>query len=70
MNDETLLTVEEAAALLRIKPGTLYSWVSKGNVPHRRVGSLVRFDRDELMQWTIEKAHPEKQRRPRLSVVK
>lgn len=73
MSDRPLLTVEEAAAILRTKPGTLYSWVSKDIVPYRKVGSLVRFDYDELMQWTIEKARgaqPKKERRPRLSVVK
>ena len=73
MNNETLLTVEEAAAILRIKRGTLYSWASSGKVPYRKVGSLLRFDREELMQWTVEKARgaqPRKERRPRLSVVK
>jgi len=51
---DQLLDVVEAAALLKVKVGTLYSWVSKGNVPHRKVGSLVRFHRGELMAWTVE----------------
>ncbi len=50
-----LLDVREAAALLRVKAGTLYSWVSKGRVPFRKVGSLVRFHHDELMQWTMNR---------------
>lgn len=53
---EKLLDVDEAASLLQVKVGTLYSWVSKRKIPFRKVGSLVRFDRAELMAWTIERA--------------
>ncbi len=55
-DSEKLLTIEEAATLLQVKVGTLYSWVSKGKVPHRKVGALVRFHRGDLMAWTIERA--------------
>jgi len=51
---DRLLEVQEAAALLQVKVGTLYSWVSKGKVPFRKVGSLVRFHRGDLMAWTVE----------------
>lgn len=62
MNSEELLTqdpdrlldIHEAAELLQVKVGTLYSWVSKGKVPHRKVGSLLRFHRGELMAWTVK----------------
>jgi len=53
---DQLLDIIEAAALLKVKVGTLYSWVSKGTVPFRKVGSLVRFHRGELMAWTVERA--------------
>jgi len=53
---DRLLEIHEAAELLQVKPGTLYSWVSKGTVPFRKVGSLVRFHRGELMAWTVERA--------------
>lgn len=53
---DRLLDINEAAALLLVKVGTLYSWVSKGTVPFRKVGSLVRFHRGELMAWTVERA--------------
>ncbi len=53
---DRLLEIHEAAELLQVKVGTLYSWVSKGNVPYRKVGSLVRFHRGELMAWTVERA--------------
>ena len=53
---DRLLEIHEAAALLQVKVGTLYSWVSKGTIPFRKVGSLVRFHRGELMAWTVERA--------------
>ncbi len=72
MENENLLEVNEAAALLRVKPGTLYSWVSKKKVPFRKVGACVRFDRSELMDWTKAANQTEKKsvRRPNLRVVK
>lgn len=73
MDPEILLTIEEAACLLKVKVGTLYSWVSKGKIPFRKVGALLRFHHGELMNWTIEQAGAspqEKPRRAKLSVVK
>lgn len=73
MEPEKLLTVEEAASLLQVKPGTLYSWASKGKIPFRKVGALLRFHRGELMNWTVEQAGliaQPKPRRANLSVVK
>lgn len=70
---DQLLTVEEAAALLQVKAGTLYAWVSRGKVPYRKVGALLRFHRGELLEWTRGEAAPageEKQpRRANLRVV-
>jgi excisionase family DNA binding protein len=58
---DRLLDVNEAAALLQVKPGTLYAWASRGKVPFRKVGALVRFHRGELLDWTIEQAGGSKQ---------
>ena len=70
---DRLLDVNEAADLLRVKPGTLYSWASKGKVPARKVGALVRFHRGDLLAWTETKAKQIEQpaaRRTKLRVVK
>ena len=40
---ERLLTIEEAARLLGVKPQTLYLWVSRKQIAHRKIGRLVRF---------------------------
>ncbi|WNG57406.1 helix-turn-helix domain-containing protein [Archangium gephyra] len=54
---DTLLTVEEAAALLRLRPKTLYNWVSQGKVPYSKLGSVVRFNRRELVDWVAKNSH-------------
>ena len=48
---EQLLDINEAATLLRVKTKTLYAWVSRNKIPHRKLGSLVRFHRGELIEW-------------------
>lgn len=72
---DRLLNIDEAAALLGAKKGTLYSWVSRGSIPFRKVGSLVRFHRGDLMRWTVEQgqgvaSEQAKPRRSKLRMVK
>ncbi len=47
-----VLTLDEAAALLRIPKGTLYDWSSRGLLAGcgRKVGKHLRFFRDRLLQ--------------------
>ncbi len=47
-----LLTAKQAAVFLGVSIFTLYGWTSAGKIPHRKVGSLLRFDENELVQWT------------------
>lgn len=49
----TLLTVAEVAALLRVEVSTIYVWTSKRKIPFRKVGGRLRFDRDEILRWTV-----------------
>jgi excisionase family DNA binding protein len=46
------LAVEELAEMLRVEVRTVYSWVSKGNVPFRKAGRLTVFLLDEILEWT------------------
>ena len=48
---DRLLDVSEAAALLHVKTKTLYAWVSRNKIPYRKICSLVRFHRGELIEW-------------------
>ncbi|MAF77941.1 MAG: hypothetical protein CME60_07245 [Halobacteriovoraceae bacterium] len=46
------LTYSEVSRLLNIKIGTLYSLVSKRQIPHIRLGHrTVRFSKSEILRW-------------------
>jgi excisionase family DNA binding protein len=46
-----LLTVAEAAQLLRLAPKTLYSLVSQRRIPYRKAGRRLLFLESELIEW-------------------
>src|SRR5688572_748340 len=46
-----VLTLSEAAELLRVGPDELEQLASRDEVPGRRIGSSWRFNRDALMAW-------------------
>ena len=46
-----LLTVAEAAKLLRIKRSTLYTWAYRRNIPSQKVGGALRFNKEALNRW-------------------
>lgn len=52
-----LLTVSEAAKLLRITTRSIYQMVAESRIPYRRVGRSVRFEQSELMEWTKAQAN-------------
>jgi excisionase family DNA binding protein len=49
VNSSGYLTIEELSAYLSIKPKTLYARVKE--IPHYKVGRLVRFRKDEIDAW-------------------
>jgi len=51
MNDDDVLTVEEARQLLKIGRTALYAAIARNQIPHRRVGKQIRFSRAALMLW-------------------
>ena len=46
-----LLTPAEAAALLAVKPSSIYEAVRSGTLPCLRVGRHIRFTRTMLEEW-------------------
>lgn len=46
-----VMTVEEAARLLRLGRNLLYDMVGRGEVPHRRCGRQIRLSRAALLRW-------------------
>ena len=45
------LTLKEVAELLKVKPRTVYAWVSDNRIPFERKGSLLRFRLDAIVAW-------------------
>ncbi len=45
------LTVAEIADHLRIRPRKVYALVAAGEIPHRRAGARLIFDRQEIESW-------------------
>ncbi|KAF0182738.1 MAG: hypothetical protein FD164_934 [Nitrospirae bacterium] len=41
-------TTEEAAALLKLSPGTLRNWLSSGRIKCHRIGRAVRFSESDI----------------------
>ncbi len=49
-----LLTPEEAAAKLKIKPRTLYGWLRAGKIKGVKIGDLWRIDEKDLQAFIEE----------------
>jgi len=46
------LDIKELSQYLKIKPSTLYAWVSQGRIPHLKInGSLIRFEKEKIDTW-------------------
>jgi excisionase family DNA binding protein len=57
-----LLTIPEAASLLRLRPSTIRAWVLRRKVPYCKVGRLVRIRRadvDSLIAASVVPARQE-----------
>jgi len=54
-DDEEMLTVEQAAAILKVKPATVREWVRQGRVPCYKLGPrATRFTRPLLRAFRDE----------------
>ena len=51
-----LLKVEEAARLLRIGRNTCYDLIRQGQIPHLRLGRIIRVPRFGLESWIARQA--------------
>ena len=49
------MTLEEAAAFLRVHPSTVYRLLKKRQIPAFKFGSDWRFSQDSIERWIIER---------------
>lgn len=53
---DKLLTPQEMADCLGVKPSTIYQWTHQGFIPHIKMGKLVRFKEQEVGKWLVKLA--------------
>ena len=52
--DHEILTLEEVAQYLRLKPQTIYKWAQEKRIPAVKLGKEWRFRRSILDRWLDE----------------
>jgi excisionase family DNA binding protein len=55
MTDIQLMTIEEASAFLNLKVSKLRREVFMKTIPYYKIGSLIRFKKEDLLQWVEKK---------------
>jgi len=50
-NFNEYLKIEDISAYLNIKTKTLYAMVESGDIPHYRIGRLIRFKIEDVDLW-------------------
>ena len=51
---DELYNVKEAAEFLGLKPATVYSMVSRGEIPVSKRGRSLVFSRNRLIEWSLQ----------------
>ena len=51
MSEPELMTVEEVARYLRLKPQTIYKWAQERRIPAVKLGKEWRFRKRILDEW-------------------
>ena len=52
--EDEMLTIDDLARYLKLKPQTIYRWLRKGKVPGAKIGKEWRFRRSVIEQWIEE----------------
>ena len=50
-----LLTIDQVAEVLSVKKSTVYQWVHQELIPYIKLGSLLRFEEQDIEKWIISK---------------
>jgi excisionase family DNA binding protein len=60
---EKLLNPLQLAEILNVRPGTIYSWLSRGvDIPHIKIEGTVRFREKAIQDWLLKKEQGKKRR--------
>ena len=56
-HENQVLTVQEVAKYLRMKPVTIYKHAAKGKIPGFKVGAAWRFKKQTIDKWIAKQEH-------------
>ncbi len=59
MSEDTVFTVQELAAYLRMQPVTIYKHAKAGKLPCFKVGANWRFKKSTIDRWIAEQEEHE-----------
>jgi len=48
---DNIMTLEDVAKYLKVKPQTIYIWAQKGTIPAVKLGKEWRFRKDVIDEW-------------------
>ena len=51
MSDNEIMTLEEVAEYLKLKPQTIYTWAQEKRIPAAKLGKEWRFKRSIIDAW-------------------
>ena len=68
MFDDEMLTIDDLAAYLKLKPQTIYKWAQAGKLPGAKFGKEWRFRRSSIERWIDSYIPAEIEPRPRKNV--
>lgn len=57
MTDSDIMTLEQVAKYLRLKPQTLYKWAQEGKIPAAKIGKEWRFRKRIIDEWVDTSIH-------------
>lgn len=53
-NNDKIMTLEEVAEYLRVKPQTIYTWAQEKKIPAAKLGKEWRFKKSMVDKWFRE----------------
>ena len=53
-DSDKIMTLEEVAEYLRVKPQTIYTWAQEKKIPAAKLGKEWRFKKSMIDQWFNE----------------
>ncbi len=54
LKEDRIMTLEEVAEYLRVKPQTIYTWAQENRIPAAKLGKEWRFRKSMIDKWFDE----------------